>query len=197
MTNEAKQAAAFVKRKLVWFAESKNESGVGAALAQLRRGVGRQPGAMPEIWELTLNGLPEDMQSTDGIPTKGEWAVYTAITLFALHQQGRNPSTESMNREGMPIGRAIRALVEIPEDEVRVKRRFDAAATANSMTEFSYHLRGLIQLLRSKGVPTDYAQLAEALYWFQIPEMRDRIRLKWGQDFYSEKSGKEKTNEEQ
>ena len=196
MTNEAKQAAAFVKRKIGWFSEAKHESGVGAALAKLRRGIGRPPGSMPEIWELTIDGLPESLQSHDGIPTKGEWAVHTALTLYALHQQGKDVASESMNREGTPLGRAIRSLVETEDDEPRVKRRFDAAATASSMEEFSYHLRGLVQLLKAKKVPLDYSRLTEELYWFQIPEKRDQVRLKWGQDFYYIKTGKEEENEE-
>ena len=199
MTNEAKQASAFVKRKIVWISESKNDSGISATLAKFRRGIGKPPGSMPEIWELTFDGLPEELLSKDGIPTKGEWAVYTALTLYALHQQGKNPSNENMNKEGATLGRAVRALVkrENDEDEVRIKRRFDAAATSSSIEEISHHLRGLVQLLKSENIPMDYSRITEDLYWFQIPEMRDRVRLRSGQDFYSSKYGKEKENEEQ
>ena len=46
------------------------------------------------------------------------------------------------------------------------------------------HLRGLIQLLRSKEIPLDYVDLAGDLYEFQMPGGAARVRLRWGQDFY-------------
>ena len=195
MTNEAKQAATYVRRKIAWLSESSNESSTSAALAKLRRGIGKSPGAMPEIWEFTLDNLPEEILSRDGIPTKGEWAIYTALTLYALHQQGKDPGYEKMSRDGMTFGSAVRTLVKSDDDESRVKRRFDAAATSSSVEEFSHHLRGLVQLLKSESIPLDYPQFAEELYWIQIPEARDRIRLKWGQDYCSGRLGKEKGNE--
>ena len=197
MTNEVKQAATFVRRKINWFSVTKNQSDVNAALAKLRRGIGRTPGSMPEIWEWTLDGLPEGFQSEDGIPTKEEWAVHTALTLYALHQQGKDPLSKSMDRTGMTLGRAVRALIEGSEDEKRIKRRFDALATSSGIEEFSYHLRGMVQLLKGKDIQIDYSQLTEDLFWFQIPEKRDSLRLTWGQDYYSSKSRKERANEEQ
>ena len=52
----------------------------------------------------------------DGRPSYAEWAVYTALTLFALHQQGHS---EPMNAEGEEnrLGRAVRKLVLLGEDE--------------------------------------------------------------------------------
>ena len=196
MVNEATQVAAFVRRRISWFSESNNESFASAALAKLRRGIGKSPGAIPEIWDLTLDGLPEAFLSRDGIPTKGEWAIHTALTLYALHQQGKNPNYEIMNRDGVKLGNAVRALVKSDEDETRVKRRFDAVATSNSFEELTHHLRGLVQLLKVGGIPLDYSNLSEDLYFFQVPERRDSVRLKWGQDYYSSKSRKEEENDE-
>ncbi|MCL4463236.1 MAG: type I-E CRISPR-associated protein Cse2/CasB [Firmicutes bacterium] len=61
----------------------------------------------------------------------------------------------------------------------------------------------MILLIRAKDIPLDYPALTQDLYWFQFPDRRDGIRLKWGQDFYrvtrneemsSEGSIKEKEN---
>ncbi len=184
MANEGNQASAFVKRKIDWLLHSKNESAVRAMLAKLRRGIGKPPGSMPELWPVTLDGLPEALQGTSSSPSKGEWAVHTALTLFALHQQGKELKGKAMFREGESLGVSLRQLAMIYGDEARVKRRFDAAATAQSPEEFSNHLRGLIQLLKAEDVPLDYAALAEDLYWFQFPEAKDGVRLRWGRDFY-------------
>ena len=184
MAGEAKSAGAFVMRKIGLLLNGRNESSTRAALARLRRGIGKPPGSMPELWSITLDGLPEPLKGISGGPTKGEWAVYTALTLFALHQQGKELKGRPMHREGEPLGASVRRLVRNDDDEERVKRRFDAAATSDSPEEFSNHLRGVVQLLKAEDIPLDYSALAEDLYLFQIPEARDSVRLRWGRDFY-------------
>ena len=183
MENSGKQVSDFVSRKIGWILESKNDSAVGAILARLRRGIGKTPGSIPELWEMTLGDLPEALGGRSSAPTKGEWAVYTALTLFALHQQGNDRKGKPMHRGGESLGASIRHLVNDEDDKARVKRRFDAAATSRSPDEFANHLRGLVQLLKAEGIPLDYAALAEDLFWFQYPENRNNVRLRWGRDF--------------
>jgi CRISPR system Cascade subunit CasB len=89
-----------------------------------------------------------------------------------------------MSRQGERLGIAVRRLVRSDEDEQRIKRRFDAAVTAQSLAEFSYHLRGLVQLLKAADIPLDYPQLTAELFWLQFPDVRDSVRLNWGRDFY-------------
>ena len=184
MENEATLASAFVRRRIQSITESTNESATRATLAKLRRGIGKPPGSMPEIWKVTLEGLPDGLLSKDGAPTTSEWAVHTVLTLYALHQQGKDLQKSPMSCENVSLGCAIRRLVKSEEDEPRVKRRFDAAATSDNLEEFSHHLRGLVQLLKAEDIPLDYPALTKDLYWFQIPETRDSVRLSWGQDFY-------------
>ena len=186
MREDAKQTGAYVKRQISRMLNSGNESRVKADLAHLRRGIGRVPGSMPELWEITLAGLPENLMSKDGNPTKAEWAVHTALTLFALHQQGKNLKTACMDQEGSGLGAAVGRLVKKEDDLPRIKRRFDAAATADSPAEFAHHLRGLIQIMRAEGIPLDYRALARDLYFYQFQDARDGVRLRWGQDFYKQ-----------
>jgi CRISPR system Cascade subunit CasB len=174
----------FVWRKIHALAMSTDDSATRATLARLRRAIGKPPGSVPEIWGATLRGLPDELMSKNGTPTIGEWAVHTALTLFALHQQGKDLEKRLMSKDGATLGLAIRKLIESDDDEPRIKRRFDASATSDSQEEFSHHLRGLIQLLKAKDVSLDYPVLAKDLFWFQIPETRDSVRLRWGQDFY-------------
>lgn len=70
------------------------------------------------------------------------------------------------------------------EEMNRILRRLNAAATANSISSLAYHLRGLVQLLRAKSVPLDYAALASDIYRYQFPESAGQVRLAWAQDFY-------------
>lgn len=75
-----------------------------AELAELRRGVGRQPGELPALWGSFLAEMSEELRGTDG-PSKAEWAIYLALTLYALHQQGANRAEGSMNQPGKTLGR--------------------------------------------------------------------------------------------
>lgn len=159
-----------------------------ASLAELRRGIGHAPGALPELWGTLLSGLWQSEEDpakfAQGNPTYEEWAVYTALTLFAMHQQG---SDGSVHVQGRRFGTAVGQLVKGQDDLERVLHRFTPAATSADMAELSHHLRGLIQILRAGSIGFDYADLAQDLYRYQLSdESKDRVRLKWGRDFYRE-----------
>lgn len=161
-----------------------------AMLAKLRRGIGKQPGDLPELFEIVLRDLSEELYGKGNEPSYSEWAIYTALTLFALHQQGKDHPMSVVgksedNNTGNSLGAAVGYLVKRDRDrEPAIKRRFDAVTTANEFTEFAHHARGLIQLLRAEDIALDYPCFAEDLFWYQFDEMRNRVRLRWGEDYY-------------
>lgn len=161
-----------------------------AMLAKLRRGIGKQPGELPEIFEILFGDMPEELYGKGDEPSYSEWAIYTALTLFALHQQGKNnPMSVGGKIENKTTGHSLGAAVGLlvkknGEREHAIKRRFDAVATANEFTEFAHHARGMIQLLRAEDITLDYPRLAEDLFWYQFDEQRNRVRLRWGEDYY-------------
>ena len=153
-----------------------------ARLAELRRGVGHQPGDLPALWGSFLQELPKELWGRETAagecrePSEAEWAVYLALTLYALHQQGEE--NVSMNEKGCTLGRAVRLLAQnsaaAAQDwtESSVLRRFNALATADSMPEVSHYLRGMVQLFRGNEpkLKLDYPRLAVELYRFQLPD---------------------------
>ncbi len=165
-----------------------------AELAQLRRGIGRVPGEIPELWGILLSDMPDEFQWKE-TATPEEWAIYLALTLYAMHQQGNEAD---MNRDGYGIGKAVRQLAEQNAageqgwENSSVLHRFNALATAKDIYEISHHLRGLIQLLKSAkggGIPLDYPLLAAQLYGLQcettgLENISADIKLQWGQDLY-------------
>ena len=171
-----------------------------AELAKLRRGIGHAPGELPDLWGGLLQGMPASFYGTNG-PSHEEWAVYLALTLYALHQQSND--TVCVSQLGCTLGRAVRRLAEQTvasgQDwtESSVLRRFNALATADSMPEVSHHLRGMIQLLRREGIPLDYPQLAEDLYQYQFVDGAPNVRLRWGRDLYASPTEKTKENEKE
>ena len=119
----AKQIAGLVERRIRQI-QGLPEHPRRAALANLRRGIGRAPGELPELWGSFLQEMPPEFFSRNGNPTAAEWAIYLALTLFALHQQSQE---KSMCADGAGIGKAVRKLSdkqkEDPQDSGDVYKR--------------------------------------------------------------------------
>ncbi|HIU56549.1 MAG TPA: type I-E CRISPR-associated protein Cse2/CasB [Candidatus Ornithomonoglobus merdipullorum] len=184
----------YVKSRVEILGADLDSSRTKAELANLRRGIGKTPGEDPKLWGSFLLDLPKELEKdaehrTE--PTFAEWAAYTALALYALHQQG-NDETVNCSDGSAALGRAIRKLVHSKDDEERIMRRFSAMATSAGPAELAHHLRSIIQLLRAEKVKLDYADLARDLYLYQLPDGKNSVRLKWGRDYYRE----EKTNNE-
>ncbi len=173
----------YVYGQITLLADNMKNSGGKAMLAKLRRGAGKTPGELPELWGLFLNNIPDEMMSKNGEPTRAEWAIYLSLTLFALHQQG---NSDSVHAEKISLGKAAALLMNEPTDDERerILRRFGPVVTAKDMSELSHHMRCLIELIRSKGIKLDYVMLAKDIYDFQFDEGKKKIQLRWGQDYY-------------
>jgi CRISPR system Cascade subunit CasB len=158
-----------------------NRSGDVAALARLRRAVGKPPGSVLDVLEFTY--APEFVgDPRNDAPTPAEVAAHMSMTLYAVHQQSQR---QPMHRPGRRLGQAIRAL--IPEQgsyvDHSVARRFAILGTADSLDELVHHLRGMVQLLRAGAVPLDYGLLAADLLSWQRSGPA-AVRLRWGRDFH-------------
>lgn len=193
-----KQIRNYVKMQMELLAGDAGTLDLGsskAQLAQLRRGVGKRPGELPELWGIFLRNMPEELMGKEGRPSYAEWAIYTALTLFALHQQGHS---EPMHAEGEEnrLGRAVKKLAHGEEEEENVRRKFSIAARSDDMEELSYHLKTLVRMLGSNDIKLDYEDLAKDLYRFQFENDADQVRLKWGQDFYRFVGTKDRGEEE-
>ena len=187
----------FMNKKLAYLTAVSGQGEGKAMLAALRKGVGRVPGELPELFGIVLEDMPEAFFTKGMEPTKEEWACYTALTLFAMHQQGNDVTLNSMHiAHNVSIGTAMSRFAGQAEDSNAQKRmavKLQALSTAKDMQEFSYHLKSIIQLLRSGGIALNYSQLAADIYEYQFPASRKSLYLKWGQDFYRvEKRGKNK-----
>ena len=159
-----------------------NHSAAVAALARLRRGLGKPAGSVNDILQYTL--ADEFVgNETGNEPTAAETAAHIALTLYALHQQSQG---ERMHQRGWGLGRAVRRLHPdepgMPPNPVL--RRFQALGTSDSLDELVHHARGMVQLLRAQQVPLDYGLLADQLVTWQHPRGATAVRLRWGREFY-------------
>lgn len=176
------QVRQYAQWKISMLEKQRGESQGRAAMANLRRGVGHVPGELPLLWGAFLAGMPEELRSPNGEPSRGEWAIYTALTLYAMHQQGK---PDSVQVEKVSLGRAALHLAGGSKEEMeRVWHRLNLVAQADDMQEMSYRLRQLVSLFKAKGVGLDYALLAADLYEYQFDSSANQVRLRWGQDFF-------------
>ncbi len=161
-----------------------------AALAELRRGVGRSLEDSPDSWPYVAE--------IAGTKRWREPAAHLAIGLFALHHQSRAPG--SMNKEGWSLGKACRVLAfrrkSSGASEDGVARRCQAALAAETPEALGVHLRGLVTLLRGEEVPLDYKRLYSDLCSWLWPESRRRVCLAWARDYFATRSDDNKENDQ-
>ncbi|MEV8442117.1 type I-E CRISPR-associated protein Cse2/CasB [Actinosynnema sp. NPDC051121] len=159
-----------------------DRSAAVAALARLRRGVGKRAGSVNEILQYTVSEKFAGPTAGDG-PTPAETAAHVALTLYATHQQSQR---KRMHQRGFGLGGAVRMLhpEEFDTTVPPVLRRFQALGTAQSLDELAHHLRGMVQLLRGRDIPLDYALLADELVLWQRRGGASTVRLRWGREFY-------------
>ncbi|MEU6038636.1 type I-E CRISPR-associated protein Cse2/CasB [Actinomadura sp. NPDC047616] len=155
-----------------------------ARLAQLRRGAGKLPQDVPELWGLTgAERLYQDQALSEVQATRAETAAFLAVTLYALHQQSR--TSQKMHVPGVDLGTAVRRLMPAERIDEPIRRRFVRVGTAGTAEVLAYRLREVISLLRRDSVPLDYALLAERLYHAQTPDGLARVRRQWGRSFHA------------
>ena len=155
-----------------------------ARLAKLRRGVGKKPGELPELWEEVLEGIPEEI-----IGSNAENAIYASLTMFSWHMLG---SSKSVHVKGRTLGKALYLLIEsknISTDGLKMK--LSAMVKAKTVTEMSVYLRGIISLLRSNGIGLDYGLLAIDIFYLQTQKYKNDVTLRWARDLYKKENNHE------
>lgn len=164
--------------------KSNGVSAATAQLAQLRRGVGALPFQYPELLGIILEkedgteGIPEQYRGRGDQPSNAESAAYTALTLFALHQQSQN---QPMHDAEVSFGNAVGKLVG--DTTTSMKKRFDSLLTAQTENARQHYLRSLITLLRSEGIAFDYGRFAVDYMRLLNPATRQKVMYRWNRDF--------------
>lgn len=161
-----------------------DQSSAVATLAQLRRGAGKLPRDMPELWGMIgMELLFQDRDLSDTEATRAENALFLAVTLYALHQQSR--TDRRMHQPGIELGAAVRRMMPRGEIDEPIRRRFVRVGTAATPDVLAFRLREVIALLRRHAVPLDYQRLATRLYQAQTPQGMRQVRQIWGRSFHA------------
>lgn len=150
------------------------------ALAALRRGLGKPPGAAPEMYPYVEPFIPVDDYAVNVD------AAYLVASLFGLH---RTPATPSEDREprhhrgfGASLAR-IRFREGTADEDDGVVRRFTALLSSDR-EGLPTHLRNLVTLLhsRSRDTPIDYEQLFYDLCDWDHPDRE--VQRAWAAGFW-------------
>ena len=145
-----------------------------AALAKLRRGLGRK-GGTPEMYRYVVPYFdPERSYGTE--------RYFLVASLFALHP-------ESAAR-GTNMGRVFRAMKE-EKSPSSVERRFENLLSVDA-EDLAGHLRQAVSLAKSKGVRVDFHQLFFDIKNWNHPERF--VQLQWARDFWGYENETNKTD---
>jgi len=165
MTHKSSKPNPFIQ----YLEEHRNDR---AMLAALRRGLGRPPGAVPEVSKYVQPWLWDDA------PTYLEEAYYLIAPLFALH-----PAPGG----GGNMGAHFAAMCEPgKEPPPSVERRFMLLLSAHP-DDLADYLRQAVSLLKSKKeVPVNWQQLLKDVLAWKSRDERPRIRVQrqWARKFW-------------
>jgi CRISPR system Cascade subunit CasB len=140
-----------------------------AALAALRRGLGKPPGTVPETFPHVTPYIP----SSDNTPHR-EWPYYLVGSLFALH-----PETGAKG----DLGWTCRQLGEHPSAEARFR-----TLLASNQDELPDRLRQIVSLARSapRRTPIDWALLLKHLRYWTHPD--GWVQRQWARSYWAPSS---------
>jgi CRISPR system Cascade subunit CasB len=149
----------------------KGNGGSKAALATLRRGLGKSPGEATGMFRYVMPLLPENSH-----PGR-ERAYFTVASLFALHPM----STAADASMGTHFA-ALRS--QNPQNAESLERRFTALLAAHP-DDMQSHLRQAVTLLKSKDVAINWSRLLNDLANWSHPDWSEGIKTRWARDFWT------------
>ncbi len=143
--------------------------------AQFRHATAVEPGENPFLFGWMIEHLSPDMNGEGWNISFSEYAVYVALSMYAIYPH---------NDKSHTIAQAA-GLIEIK------RQKLAEAETASDMKQMQTVLRGLVKLISSRGYAFDYGRLAEDLYFWQID--KTKIARKWEREYVMKGDYNEKT----
>jgi len=163
-----------MEKKFIEFLTSLAEKEDRAALAHLRRGLGKKPGTAVEMFPIIAPRLYR------GLSRKAEDACYLVAALFAFHPVHNN----SLKSLGETMRMVADLLKEKKDDSIpqSIERRFGALLDSDA-EQLPSRLRQVISMARAKGAPVNYETLLRDIVRWDNPEKH--VQRRWASDFWS------------
>lgn len=139
-----------------------------AALAALRRGLGKTPGESADLFPYVVRWLPDD-------PWR-ESAFFLIASLFGLHP--KSLPVDEHQRRATNLGASFRFVAA---DVAGTERRFVALLNAHR-DDLPEHLRHAVALLKAHDRPIDWSQLLRDVQDWNVPSRS--VQRAWARDFW-------------
>lgn len=149
--------------RLVENLEALRDSKDTAALAKLRRGLGK-PNGTPEMYPYVVRFIENDR--------KAEERAFLVASLFALHP---TPAPE-----GRTMGHVFAGIRRIQNTD-SIEKRFVRLLEAD-IEDVGHHLRQAVSLAKSKQIAVNYHNLMHDLKYWDHDERF--VQLRWAKDFW-------------
>ena len=136
MSQHTKQTVWTVTKKIIFkLSNQKEETYDKATLAKVRKTLGKPLSEATEIWPILFENLPEEFLSSYQQPSYEELAIYTALQLYALHQQG--VSTSVMLDDSKPYENIGSALGITGRQVTNIKNKYEGKSEKTKNIEKS------------------------------------------------------------
>lgn len=150
-----------------------------AALAALRRGLGRPAGTVADMYRYVVPWLRDDAASWE------EAAHYLIAGLFAYHSHAVGVGN---------MGRHFAETRDPQSDNAAIERRFTALLAAHP-DDLDFYLRQAVGYLRSKEVPINWHQLLVDVLAWGHPDRY--VQQRWARAFWGRGASETQTRQEE
>lgn len=162
--------------RLIWHLKRLVEQNDRGALAELRRGLGKEPGHSSGVLRHVVPWLPA------GAGPQDDWnerAHYLVASLFALHTTWQGA--------GGGMGWTFRRIAGGPGDNPSLELRFRRLLECDS-AELGAHLRQAVSLARSSKhhAPVDYGRLLTDICGWNYEDRR--VQRRWAREFWGHRA---------
>ncbi|MBP6927743.1 MAG: type I-E CRISPR-associated protein Cse2/CasB [Caldisericia bacterium] len=144
-----------------------------AGLATLRKGLGKEPGTVTEMYKYVYSRIPGQTNLFD------EKIYFLIASLFALWHQGKQKLEKDFEGD---FGKTFNQINKNSKSE-SIEKRFTAIINSH-FDDLPNHLRHAVSLAKSKDVPINWSFLLEDLKWWNNDGKR--VQRKWMKSFLQE-----------
>lgn len=170
-----------VTASIIGILATKKEEEAAPFIYALRHSIGKSLDESMNVWPFFLEKMPVEFLSKNGKATQEERAIFTALQLYAIQQQGSKGQRE--NGKEKNIGASLRSI-RTETTKSALDKRFLSMLSAKTFDALVYHLWQITKLAKAKGAnPVDFARLANDLFWYQRGRAQE-IRLQWASSYY-------------
>lgn len=176
---------AALKRLVPHTEDGSEQRGDRAALASLRRALGREPGGSVEAYPAIYHALGDEQLSP-----RREQPYFVVAPLFALYPEGGWRSEETGRFEQRNLGASL-ALLALNAESGSIEKRFQALLDSYS-DELPEHLRHAVSLLRAHDMPISWEELLDDVRGWD--DAGRRVQRKWARAYWGHLARVERTD---